>query len=170
LVICEENTLFVSAYRAAIWKILNYIIKQEIPNTASQHGCIIKYWMYFSTVDTQITKINGEPFFFWYQLLVLPLEEIIPATTIVHEYVQTCLALERASHIRSCRIPAPFPGRNVVISWEIGRLFFFLFPYPERASQRLGAEVASFCTELSALAPSGLLDNKEATSSRMWCT
>lgn len=106
----------------------------------------------FQTVNTHYKAAKGEPFF---DITLVCLDDDLPSA-LVYDLYQPVL-LKDAPISDLVLIPA-FQSDNVNL---MGNTAFI--PYLQE-QQRLGAEIASFCTGAFLLAASGLLDNKKATS------
>jgi transcriptional regulator GlxA family with amidase domain len=106
----------------------------------------------FQTVNAHYKAAKGEPFF---DITLVCLDDDLPSTPVYDLYEPVLLKDAPISDL--VLIPA-FQSENVNL---MGNAAFI--PYLKE-QQRLGAEIASFCTGAFLLAASGLLDNKKATS------
>lgn len=106
----------------------------------------------FQTVNTHYRELNGDPFF---DITLVCLDDDLPSALIQDQYKPVLLQNAPVSDL--VLIPA-FQSENVNIRENMA-----FIPYLQE-QQRLGAEIASFCTGAFLLAASGLLDNKKATS------
>lgn len=106
----------------------------------------------FQTVNTHYKELNGDPFF---DITLVCLDDDLPSALVQDQYKP--VLLENAPIADLVLIPA-FQSENVNIRENMA-----FIPYLKE-QQRLGAEIASFCTGAFLLAASGLLDNKKATS------
>ena len=106
----------------------------------------------FQTVNTHYRELNGDPFF---DITLVCLEDDLPSAPVLDQYKP--VLMQDAPIADLVLIPA-FQSDNVNIRENMA-----FIPYLQE-QQRLGAEIASFCTGAFLLAASGLLDNKKATS------
>ncbi|MRG45881.1 helix-turn-helix domain-containing protein [Chitinophaga sp. SYP-B3965] len=106
----------------------------------------------FQTVNAHYKAAHGEPFF---DITLVCLDDDCPATPVYDIY--TPVLLKDAPISDLILIPA-FQSDHVNVMENVA-----FIPYLQE-QQRLGAEIASFCTGAFLLAASGLLDNKKATS------
>lgn len=106
----------------------------------------------FQTVNAHYKAANGEPFF---DITLVCLDDDLPSGPVYDIYEP--VALKDAPIADLVLIPS-FQSDHVNIQANAA-----FIPYLQE-QQRLGAEIASFCTGAFLLAATGLLDNKKATS------